>query len=452
MGQRGEIGRGSGRGELVQEVREEDDEDGEGGEVADGEVEGREPAGVHGAGVRELVADVLALHFPSYEDDHEDGAESEKNVRRERVDGAEGIDAEYADKAEGPDERECDCAGGTSFHMPFLDEVCHQDLDEGDGGGHRCDDHHEEEDRRDYGAQGDGFLAHTDEHVREGLEDEAGAGARLYAGGEYGGHYGETGEDGEHQIGDGGAGAGGQQVLTALDVRGVGQDDAHSEGQGIEALAQGEGESLRGELREVRFEEVLHSPLGARHIQGVYHYQYYEYEKGRDGEFAEFLDAALDAKSHDGGGDSEENSIINQDFPAGRNEFTEVEAEGFDEVFAGPAAHYAVVGDDDERSEYRDDSQDFPACTRGEDLHRADGVGAAAPANHGFSEKDRQGQQEGAENIDKHEGGSAVFAYHIRESPDVSEADCRAGKCHNDGSAAAEVLSCRHNVLLTNFR
>ena len=122
----------------------------------------------------------------------------------------------------------------------------------------------------------------------------------------------------------------------------------------------------------------------------------------------------------------------------------EAARQGIAEVAQGPAAYHAIIRQHNHWGNDGKEAGPFPLGMGREGLHGAKGIGVAAPANHGFGQEDGQRKHQGGQDIDQNEGRTAVFAHHIGKTPDVTESDSGSGKGHDDGSAAAEILSGFH--------
>ena len=130
-----------------------------------------------------------------------------------------------------------------------------------------------------------------------------------------------------------------------------------------------------------------------------------------------------------------------------RDRVREVQADRLVQVFHRPAAHDAVVAQDDDGRKHGEQPQPLPAGTRRELFHGPEGALAAPAADDRLREEDGKDQDETRQRVQDNEGRTAVLPYHIRETPDIAEAHRAAGHGHDYREAAAEVLPGRHSRL-----
>ena len=181
-----------------------------------------------------------------------------------------------------------------------------------------------------------------------------------------------------------------------------------------------------------------------------------EDEKDRHRHFRESLDAFLHA-GEDDARDQEHEDGMDRDRAAGggdelseksldisRFRFGKVQAHGLEQVFHRPAAHDAVVAQDDDGRDDREKSQPFPGRAGGQFFHRSEGPLAAAPADDRLREEDGEDQDETRQHVHDDEGRTAVLPHHVGKTPDIAQADGASRHRHDHRKAAAEILARGH--------
>ena len=68
----------------------------------------------------------------------------------------------------------------------------------------------------------------------------------------------------------------------------------------------------------------------------------------------------------------------------------------------------------------------------------------APAADDRLGKEDRQDQDETGEHVQDDERGAAMFSHHVREPPDIAQADGAAGHRHDHGKTTAEVFARSH--------
>ena len=122
---------------------------------------------------------------------------------------------------------------------------------------------------------------------------------------------------------------------------------------------------------------------------------------------------------------------------------------GAQQVGEGPAADHAVERGDQQRAEDGKDPDQGPAGAGRQLAHRADGALARLPPDQRFTVENRQGEKQGADDVDDDERGTAVLAHHVGEAPDVAQPDRRTGEGEDGHQIASEDFSVGfHNLLL----
>ena len=260
---------------MCGELADEDDEDGEGSDVADDEVDGPAKGGFEAAAVGHLVEDVGLFHFPADEEDDEESADRHEVGGGDVVEVVEEgttVDVEEASlaEAEGGEDADEGGASGADNGGPgageagLLGDGGDDDFEEGDGGGEGGDDEEEEEDEAEEVAAG-----HVLEDEGECGEGEGGAGFGADAEGEGGGEDDDAGEDGDEGVGKDYAGGRGGHVVLFADIGAVGDEGTHADGEGEEGLAHGTDEDAGGDFAEVGVEEELQPLFGTGEGEGV---------------------------------------------------------------------------------------------------------------------------------------------------------------------------------------
>ena len=170
-----------------------------------------------------------------------------------------------------------------------------------------------------------------------------------------------------------------------------------------------------------------------RKSEGIDRNQYHQREQDRQADLAELLDARFHAEGDDRDGEAQEGQVEAQRSPGPRDEalegaahgvrrrVDEIQPERLDQVFQRPAAHDTVVGDDPQGREHHQEAQVRPFGPFAQGDERTTAVRAGAPADDRFRKKDGQGNDQGGDDVDEDEGGTAVLAHQVREPPDVAE-------------------------------
>ena len=343
-----------------------------------------------------------------------------------------------------------------ALHRELLNKVGHTHLKKGDAGGHRRNHDRKEEDCRHYRADHRGALAHLREDIRHAAENQAGTRAGLYSRREDSRHYGEAGKNGEKQVGDRSARAGGEDILARGHIGAVGDDGAHTQGQGVEALAHSVGEGARRQGGEIRLHQIADSRERTGQADGIDGNHHYKHKQGREGYLAEALDSRLHARRDHQRAEEQEEQVHQHRLRAVRDKAvkhgTDLRRLGVDEghrrrlvqIIYRPAADDAVVRSDDKRDGDGQKAHDFPeALARRQLPEGCEGIAAAAPSYHHLRNEDGQGDEQGRGNIDDDEHGTTVLPHHIGKTPDVAQTYGRAGHCQDDSHTAAEIFSLR---------
>ena len=123
----------------------------------------------------------------------------------------------------------------------------------------------------------------------------------------------------------------------------------------------------------------------------------------------------------------------------------ELQGKRFQQILHRPAAHHAIVGQDDDGGEDGQQAQPAPGGAGSQLPHGTKGIGVRGPTDNGLGKEDGQRQQERGQDVHQNKCCAAVFAHHVGETPDVAQADGAARHGHNDGKTTSEMLpACRH--------
>lgn len=95
-------------------------------------------------------------------------------------------------------------------------------------------------------------------------------------------------------------------------------------------------------------------------------------------------------------------------------------------VLQTPARHHGIIARDDETRQHAHTSDEAPRARLAHLAIRTPGVGSAMTSDDKLIHHARYAQQQHAAYINQNEGGAAVLSGHIRESPHIAEAHCRA--------------------------
>ena len=106
--------------------------------------------------------------------------------------------------------------------------------------------------------------------------------------------------------------------------------------------------------------------------------------------------------------------------------------------FHAPAAHHAVIAEQNDGGYHGEKPQPSPFAARGQLGDGVKGVTAAAAANHALREEDGERQHQHGGYVDEDEGSTSVLAHQVGEAPDIAQADGTARHGPDDSQAAAE--------------
>ena len=194
--------------------------------------------------------------------------------------------------------------------------------------------------------------------------------------------------------------------------------------------------------------------------QGIGDHQHDQDEQGRYRQLAEALDPGLHAPCHDPGADRQEHQMHSDGGPCRRDEIAEqalrrfrggpdeIEGASLEQIKQRPTPDHAVIAQDDHRNE--DGQQAGPApCLMGgiQPAHGRIGTGPAPAADRNFRDENRQGDQQGGDDIGYDEDRAAMLPGHVGKAPDIAQADRRSGHSINDSPPAAKVFSVAHKLL-----
>ena len=84
-----------------------------------------------------------------------------------------------------------------------------------------------------------------------------------------------------------------------MHIRRIGNDDTHSQRQGVKRLPQGIQESMPRHFGKVRLYQIIYALPGARQGKGVDGYHHNEHKEHRNADFAEPLYSGLHPQGYD---------------------------------------------------------------------------------------------------------------------------------------------------------
>ena len=229
----------------------------------------------------------------------------------------------------------------------------------GQGGQHQQDVEQQREDvaeRRDTAEEGVEDLGQRD-------EDEAGAGiGRDVLHREHCGKDDETGENGHGGVDAYDIGCGLHQRHIGLEIAGVGAETADGYRKRKERLAERREYDGGIDLREIGFQQELHTGSSAGHGHGTDCQQEHDEEENGHQQFGETLDAILHSANDDDVGQQQESEGEEQRRPGGGAEGGEVgsgvtdagktSGRGIHGIFKHPSGYYRVVSKDERHTQH----------------------------------------------------------------------------------------------------
>ena len=317
-------------------------------------------------------------------------------------------------------------------------------LGQGDGAGDSGEKHQRKEEDAHHRAE-----AHALEHLGDGDEHEGRAGlqsVRVAAG---------EGEDrrNDHQArhdGDGGikdlhvfGGLLDGDVL--LHIGAEGDEDAHSDGEGVEHLPHCGHDGHPREVGDVGHEKVFHTLQRARACDGVACDDDGEHHEDGHHHLGHPLHAVAHARKDDGEGkDGKDGEADLRRRAAGneggeiavRRQLAAVAADVVGQIPDDPAADDRVVGDDEDGDDGVDPAAEGKPARFAEGGERAHRAFLGHPAQRRLGHDHGVAEGEGEDDVDEQEDAAAVLGRKIGKAPDVAEAHRRACSGENESDLA----------------
>ena len=208
---------------------------------------------------------------------------------------------------------------------------------------------------------------------------------------------------------------------------------------------------LAGQGREVRPEVPGEATGCPWERQRTYHEDEQHHEQEWHGNLRYALDALLNAACHHHTDHDEDQRYVAQDRQWFGNEGVECcldlvgwnaaepAGDDLDEVRDDPAQDHGIVGEDHHVHDSAEPSDDVPRMGRaaGELCHPGDGRELGFPPEADLGGEEWDPDENGARYVDDQERAAAVLAHHVREPPDVAEADGEPHRGHDESETAS---------------
>ncbi len=314
-------------------------------------------------------------------------------------------------------------------HVPLFVEVGRRDFVERDGRGQCGQGQQDEEDERPEVAE-----RKLLEDVGQRDEDQLGACRRGDAEAEDGGEDHYAGQDGNKRVEQGDLQGGCLQVGAFAEIGGVGDEASHADAEREEGLAHGAERDGAAHFREVGLEEEAQACACVRQRQRAHAERTEDQEEHGHHQLRGALDAFLHATHNDdvrhddeGGRPQDRTERVGREelellCEVGGRLARQGARAGLQDVFERPACDNGVEAQDEEGGQHAVVADEAPFRARGQLLEGSRNVAPRVAADEKLGDHHGQAEQEDTDDIDDEEGGSAVFAHHVGETPDVSQA------------------------------
>ena len=118
------------------------------------------------------------------------------------------------------------------------------------------------------------------------------------------------------------------------------------------------------------------------------------------------------------------------------------------EILQAPASHYGIETQDNHRGDDTHQAQGTPRLVLTQIGISTGCIGCGMTADDEFTHHARQSEQDDTYQIDENEGGATILTCHIRETPYITQTDCRAGCGKNNAQLTTKISSCFHYLNL----
>ena len=116
------------------------------------------------------------------------------------------------------------------------------------------------------------------------------------------------------------------------------------------------------------------------------------------------------------------------------------------EILQAPASHYGIEAQDNHGSNNTQQTDETPGLTIRDTIVSPIGIGLRVAPYHKLTNHPRDAQYQDAGDIDQDKGSTAILTCHIRETPHVTQTNCRSCRCQDDTQFATEINSVLHTL------